>query len=162
MGVIAGAALVVFQILNKRMRLGLAGGLKHLFVGRFGAAVSDVVHGRAVEHRGFLRDHADAAPQAFLRHGAGVGPVDADRAAFGLVQPQQQRHEGRFPRARCADDADFLPRFDVQVHAGNPAHIAPVGKVHIFQNNSALSHVQIAGVGVVFSPVARRQPAPPP
>ena len=75
------------------MRFGLAGGDFNLFQRGVGAAIADIVQRRAVEHRGFLRDHADLAAQAFLRHVAHILPVDPHRAFFTVVQPQEQRHE---------------------------------------------------------------------
>jgi hypothetical protein len=66
-GVVTLAALMVEHVGDEFMRFGGAGGGDDLGLGRLGAAVGDVVARAAVEHRGFLRDHADLAAQAFLR-----------------------------------------------------------------------------------------------
>ena len=77
------------------MRFGLLGRLDHIVFGRIRVAIKDVVAGRAIEHRRFLRDHPDLATQTILADTGDIGTTDPDRAAFHIVQPQKDRHHRR-------------------------------------------------------------------
>jgi adenine-specific DNA methylase len=81
MRVIALAPAMILQRFDELMRLGPFRGGEDLLVGGVGAAVADVLHRRAVEHRGFLRDHRDLVAQAVLRHAADIHPSSVMRPA---------------------------------------------------------------------------------
>ena len=62
-----------------------------------------------------LLNHPDMGAQAVLGDFCHVLPVNQHLPAVGVVKPQDQFHERRFPRARAPDQPDFLPRCDCQV-----------------------------------------------
>ncbi len=84
MGVVAAAAMPVFELDDEIVRLGALRGVARSGLGRIGPAVADVVADRAVQQRGVLRHHRDLAAQALLRHLGDVLAVDQD-AALGRV-----------------------------------------------------------------------------
>ena len=143
MRVVTGAPFVVLQVLDKGMRLGFCRRRNHLVLGRVGLAVANVVHRRAVEHRGFLRDHSDAAAQAFLGDLARISTVDFNRPFFGVIQPQQQCNERRFTRTRGPDNAQLFASANRQVNLLDPAFVATVGKTKSLQRDLAPWHLQI-------------------
>jgi hypothetical protein len=126
-GVIAFAVLVVDHRRDEFVRLGGLGGGDDLVLGRLGSAIGDVVAGRAVEHRGFLRDHADLAAQGFLRDGAKIVAVDCDRP-FGVVEAQEERDERGFARAGCPHDGQLFAGADREVDVADTAAVAAVGE----------------------------------
>ncbi|MPL60848.1 hypothetical protein SDC9_06410 [bioreactor metagenome] len=157
--VIAAVALEIDEATDELVGLGRLRGGDHLGLGRVGAAVEDVLARRAVEHRGLLRDHADLPAQGFLRHRAQVVAVDAHRALLGVVKPQQQRDEGRFPRPRGADDADPLARADGQGDVIEPARLPAIGEGDVVEGDLAAHAVQRERAGGVGQLMCRGQGA---
>ena len=133
MRVIAGAALVVLQRQDEIVRLGPRRRRLDLGIGRVGPAVADVVAGRAVEHRGLLRDHRDLAAQALLGDLADVLAADDDAPRLDIVEPQQQRDERRLARARGADDADLLARRDLERDVADAALAPAIAEADIVE-----------------------------
>ena len=86
-------------------------------VGGVGAAVADVVVGRAVEHRRLLPDRADLRAQRVLGQVADVGAVEQDAPALDLVEPQEQRDRGGLAGAGAADQRHPLAGADVEGEA---------------------------------------------
>ena len=70
------------------MRLCLLGRRDQVFLGRLGTAVENVLARRAVEHRGFLRDHPDLTPQALLGHTRDILPINRNVTLFRGIEPQ--------------------------------------------------------------------------
>ena len=97
------------------MRFGALCGVDHLVFRGIGAAVQNVVAHRSVQQGRVLRHHPDMAAQTVLRDARDVLPVDQNAARFDIVEPQEQFDQGGFPRARAADEPDFLTRFERQV-----------------------------------------------
>jgi hypothetical protein len=99
-------------------------------------AVRDVVEDRFRKRVGFLKDHADPAPQiddvdrgcvdvlTIDKHGA----FDA-RARNDVVHPVERSQEGRFPAARWADEGRHLVRHHLEVDLLEHA-VRPVIEVH--------------------------------
>ena len=132
------------------MRLGLHRGGDHFGLGRLGPAVEDVLARRAVEHRGFLRDHGDPAAQAVLRHAAHVAPADQYPAAFDVVEPEQQADQRRLPCPRGADDAQLLAGADVEIDRFDPAGLAAIGEADMVEADRGgvgFQRHRIGGVG---------------
>jgi hypothetical protein len=77
-GVVAVRPLKSSSVRMKSWR-GAPGGGDDLLVGGVGAAVADVVAGRAVEHGRLLRDHADGAAERLLGDLAHVLPPTSTR-----------------------------------------------------------------------------------
>ena len=76
----------------------------HPLVVRAGGGVADVVpHGHGEQHV-FLQRDGDVGAQAGDAVVAQVPAVDADAAALGIEQPQQQRGDGALAGAGGADD----------------------------------------------------------
>ena len=98
MGVIAGAALRIFQRQDELMRFGLLGGGNHLILTRLGAAIKDVVAHRAVQQAAVLADHADMGAQTVLGHACDVLPVNRNAPRFRIVKPQHKFNQGRLAR----------------------------------------------------------------
>src|SRR5213078_4323061 len=96
-----------------------------------------------------LRHHADRRPQAFLGHLADVLPVDADTAPFQLVETQQQVDQGRFARARAADEPHPLAGRNREVQAvEHELAVAPaVVEAHVFEADLAARHAELACAG---------------
>ena len=143
MGVIAAPPGMVAKVQDELMRLGAAGGVDHLVLTRPRTAIKDVVTRRAVEHRGFLRDHRDLAAQAFLRQVAHIRLVQHHAPALGVVEPEQQRHEGGLARARRPDDAQFLTRFHVQRQIDNATRIAAIGEAYLIEADASLGPLDL-------------------
>src|SRR5690606_24363209 len=133
LGVVAAAALGVDQFHDEVVRIGLARGLDHLFLGRVGPAVHDVLAYRAVQQRGVLGDHADGRAERILGDRGDVGAVDPDRAAFAVVEAQQQVDQGRLAGAGAADQADLFARAHVQVQALDHAALLAVVEGHVVE-----------------------------
>ena len=131
MRVIAGAARVILERQDEVVRLGRAGGGEQLVLGGVGAAVQDVVAGRAVEQRGVLRDHAHVAAQAFLADAAHVMAVHQHRPVLDVVKPQQQRDQRGLAGPGFAHDPDPLARRDGKAEVRDPALAPAIGEGHV-------------------------------
>ena len=78
---------MVDHLADKLMRLRRACRLNQISIIGIGATVFNVVARRSVEHRGFLRDHTNLTPQAFLCHIAHILPINQNSAFFGVIEP---------------------------------------------------------------------------
>ena len=133
----------------------------HLGRGRIGAAIADIVKGRAVEHRGVLRDHRDLAAQAVLLDAAHIDPVDQHLARLCLVEPQQKGDQRRFPRTRGTDDPQFLARRDGQVDPIDTAILPPIGKACAHEIDAPRGLGQFQRIGGIDQRMGRGQRAHP-
>ena len=82
-----------------------------------GAAIGDVFRDRAMEQQRLLRHIGDRSPQALLRAGGDVLPVDEDVPVLDVGKTEQQLRERGFSRAGKPHQANALPRRDMQVEA---------------------------------------------
>ena len=71
-----------------------------------------------MEEVGVLRNQADGAPQALLRHLTDVLAVDPDRARGHIVHAHQQAHQRRLARAARTNESHALAGRDMA--ARNP------------------------------------------
>src|SRR3989344_2260599 len=78
-------------------------------------AIPDVLHERAVEEYRFLRHERDRVAQALLRHIGDILPVDRDRAALHVEEPQYEFRYGGFSRAGRPDECDLLSALDREI-----------------------------------------------
>ena len=94
-----------------------------------GLGVAEVVADGLVEEVGILADDADGGAEGLAGQIAHVVAVDADRAARDVVEPRDERGQGRLARARRADDRDQLARLhrqlDVRQH--DAVGVLPLG-----------------------------------
>ena len=82
-------------------------------VGRIGAAIGDVLADRAMQQRGILRHHRDAARAAIPASRSAMSwPSIRMRPLPAVEEPQQQVDQRRLARAGAADQADLLARRD--------------------------------------------------
>ena len=87
-----------------------------------------------------LEDDADAlaakAGERVLPKAAELDPVDFDLACVGPLEPGHDHQQGRFARARGADDADRFPAGDCQpdvpqyMHAGRASTETEIDAAH--------------------------------
>src|SRR4051794_41947306 len=94
MGVVAAAAVPVFQAEYELMRRGPFGSRHDVRIGGSRLAVADVVTDGTVQQGGILRHHRDVAAPGLLGGGGGVLAVDQDAAGGGGGGKQQQGHQG--------------------------------------------------------------------
>ena len=93
-------------------------GRDHLVAAGARPAVCDVVFHRVVEQHRVLRNDADRAAQARLRHVAQVLAVDRDAPDVHVVEAIQQPRERALARARRPDHRDRLCGRDFEAHVG--------------------------------------------
>ena len=118
---------------------------------RFRAAVANVLGDGPMQQRGVLGHDADGSAQAFLRDGADVLPVDADRSALHVVEAQQQVDQRGLARAAAADESDALAGLHGEVEVVQDACsriLRPaVAEAHGLETDFAARHFQGNGVG---------------
>ena len=62
---------------------------------------------------------------------ADVGAVNQNPATFGVIEPQQQRHQRRLARPGCPDNPDLFTGANLQRHPVQPAGLPAIGKADI-------------------------------
>src|SRR5262249_38705381 len=82
---------------------------------RAGPPVDEVLPHGPPEQERLLRDDAALASQILARQLAYVPAIERDSARVGVIKTANQVHQRRFARTAPPDDADHLPRPDVQV-----------------------------------------------
>jgi hypothetical protein len=90
---------------------------QHLVVVGVGAGEGDVVAERGREELGLLVDHCDRAAQRLQGEPGHVLPVEQDPPRARLVQPRDQRGQGRLARTGAAHQGDPLPGLDLEADA---------------------------------------------
>ena len=82
---------------------------------------------------------------------ANILPVNGDRTALDVTQPQEQCHQCRLAGARQADDADLFTRRDLQVEVGQHGlSVDVVGEIHMIEPDATL-----AGSPILRRPAGR-------
>ena len=147
--------------MDEAVGAGAARGLHRRRLARLGPSIEDVVEGGAVEHRGFLRDHRDLAPQPLLREVADVDPVQRHAPRLHIVQPQQQVHEGRLAGAGAADQPDLLARRNDEREVAHAAGPLSVLKVRRLEGDAAAGGLRGRRAGAVGDGVGRGEGAHP-
>jgi hypothetical protein len=115
-GELVGIALVVAGQPHDAQQLvdSLADGLLRLLADL--QAEGDVLaHGHVLE-RGVVLEH-EADPAALRRKPRGVGAVDLDRPAVGLLEPGDDAQQRRLPRAARAEQRGQRAVRDLERHA---------------------------------------------
>ena len=117
-----------------------------LGVARVRLAEADVLRRRAVEEIGVLIDHAEpgAEPRALQR--AQVAAAEQDAASLRVVEAQQQAQDRGLAGAARADDADPLPRLDLE---GEPVMGRPpaagIGEMHVLEGERRREPARVRG-----------------
>ncbi|KAH0442305.1 P-loop containing nucleoside triphosphate hydrolase protein, partial [Aureobasidium melanogenum] len=107
-----------------------------------GPPVRNVVGNRLVEQHGVLRHDADGFAQALLRHLAQILAVDPDGATVGLIEPEQELHNGRLARPAAADHGQRLARIGMEIDIAQDRPRRVVAKVHVLEVDLADAHDQ--------------------
>ena len=123
------------------------GGLDDVFIAGIRAAKSNVCRRSVVEQGDVLADQRNAVAQA--RHGdvAHVLTIHGNRPTRGVVETQQQVHDGGFARAAGADKRDGAPGLNVEGDVFKRRLPGLVGKGCIGERHSAALELQGFGVG---------------
>jgi hypothetical protein len=103
----------------------------------------------SIEHRGFLRDHADLLAQGLLSDLPEVVAVHGDLALFGVVKAQEEGDERGFSGPAGPDDAQLFPGADGQVDLTDAAPFAAIGEGDMVKADVALDAGQCFGIGCV-------------
>ena len=126
-----------------------AGGLGRaldLFLGRFRAAVGDVVADGADEQEDVLLDDADVPAQRIERHVADVHAVDRDAPARDVVEARDEVHDGGLAAAGGPSRAMTLPGFGIDVDAGEDGAQVVVAEGNVFEADVAFDVLERARV----------------
>ena len=130
------------QPLDHAVDVGGLGRFDHLFPGRTGVSVGDVVVNGAVEQPRVLQHHRERAPQAGTGHMVDGLAVDGDRPGLGVIEAHEQVHQRSLARAGGADDSDHAARSGGQVHVPQNEPVRVVAEVQVLDVHLALPHVQ--------------------
>ena len=122
------------------MDLGSTRRLFDLGLGRPVAPIADVIADRIVEQHRILRHHSDHRMQAFLRHVAHVLAINQNRPRLHIIEAKQQPPDGRFPRARRADNRNRLTGRDIKRNPLQNRPLAVITEIHGLKSHRCAFH----------------------
>ncbi len=141
--------VAVGELVDEFVHVGRPADLGHeLHVGLLEARdpVADVLGNGPMQEQRVLGHVGDLPAQRLLGHPGHVLPVDEDRPAVDVHEPEHQLGQRRLARARRPDEADVLTRSDPEVEALEERGILPVAEVHRAELDPPARHDQEPGV----------------
>ena len=142
--------VAVGEVLDEIVGFGGLGGRTDVGVGRVEAPVGDVVPDGAVEEIGLLADVADGLSERAAIDGGDVLAVNPDRSRVGIVEPQQELENGRFPRPGRADECERIAALDGEIEIRQHRVLLVVAEAHVVVLDAPLAHDEVVGATVVF------------
>ena len=118
----------------------LRGGVRRFITDRAVARACDDVLAQLLRVEKRLLHHgADRAADRRARHTREREAIDRNRAARRLVEPQQKLDDRRLARARRPDEAERLPRLELEAHAVEHLWSAAMRKAHVVKAHGEAS-----------------------
>ncbi len=113
------------------------GCLVKLVIGGVGLTIADIGFDRVRKENGVLQNDRDIVSERILCDILDILAVEKDLAGVDLVETGEQIDDGRFTRARLADDGDLLSGLDLEIEILQNGLAGNVGEVDVTEGESA-------------------------